>query len=80
MITTEVRAFATLRQFVPAAQVGEAVKIELAEGAQLQELVARLNIPLDEVKVIMVNGRAQALDYTLQDHDRVGIFPAVGGG
>lgn len=43
-------------------------------------MLSVLGISPGEVKVVFVNGRHSHLDAPLQDGDRVGIFPAVGGG
>ena len=85
----QVKLFATLAQSLSGpvlARYPEAVRaahpfgLEMPEGSRLADLVAHLALPDAEIKVIFVNGRAQALDYRLQAGDTVGIFPPVGGG
>lgn len=85
----QVKLFATLVQSLPGpvlAQYPEAVRsghpfeLEIPEGSTLVDLVANLALPIAEIKVIFVNGRAQPLDYRLQAGDTVGIFPPIGGG
>lgn len=80
----EVRLFATLRKYLPAREIGEPSLVKLGGagggGAKVSDLLAKLGIPPGEAFVIMVNGRRQELGWTLQDGDRVGIFPPVGGG
>jgi sulfur carrier protein ThiS len=44
------------------------------------DILAGLGIASQEVKIIMVNGVHAKPDRELQDGDRVGLFPAVGGG
>lgn len=39
------------------------------------ELSKRLEIPLDEIEVIFVNGFVQALDYVIHPGDRVAFLP-----
>jgi molybdopterin converting factor small subunit len=71
----EVKCFATLHEYTP-----DQGKLEFTPGMTVQEVIKRLNIPLEEVKVVFVNGGHASLDTPLQDGDRIGIFPAVGGG
>lgn len=49
-------------------------------GTCVMDLVTQLAIPEEDVKLIFINGKKEALSYVLQDNDRVGIFPPVGGG
>jgi sulfur carrier protein ThiS len=54
--------------------------MEFSEGATLDDMVDRLNLPREEVKVFFVNGRARPKDWILKPGDEVGIFPLVAGG
>jgi molybdopterin converting factor small subunit len=75
-----VKLFASLQRYKPDVSAGEIFTVELPEGSTLADLVERLEIRANEVKVMFVNGRARAEMYRLQDGDEVGIFPPVGGG
>ncbi len=46
----------------------------------IADLCAKISIPLDKIKVVMVNGRSASLDYILAGDERVALFPPVGGG
>ena len=70
-----VKGFATLDKFTPPA--GE---LPHKEGRTLADLFAELQIDPAAVKVVFVNGVHAEADRILHDGDRVGIFPAVGGG
>lgn len=71
----EVRLFATLRegrgkvQMLPAEQFGCA-----------GDLIRHLEIPVEEVAILLVNGFHQKPEYPVKDGDIVAIFPPVGGG
>jgi len=80
VINAEVRLYATLRRYSPKAMKNESIKLKLQKGVTLQQLYDRLNIPVEEVKIVMVNGRAKNHDYTLSEGDRIAIFPPVAGG
>lgn len=75
-----VKLFAVLRQQYPHLGIGEAMPVELAEGATAGRLLELLNLPTNLVKVVFVNGIIRDRDYVLQDGDEVGLFPPVGGG
>ena len=76
----KVRLFATLRRHVADAASGNAIEVELPDGATIADLIAALELPSDEVRVIFVNGRAREEDWQLAPGDEVGIFPPIGGG
>lgn len=76
MIHINLKLFATLTRYIP----DSPDHFEVGSGTDLQQLVARLGIPLEETKLIFVNGIRREIDYRLTDGDRVGIFPPVGGG
>ena len=75
-----VKLFATLGRYHPGSLPGTPFEVDLPEAAVLADLIRRLALPRDEVKIIYVNGRTQPLDHMLQPGDDVGIFPPVGGG
>ena len=75
-----VKLFATLRELFPDLGIGEPMEVKLPDGASVSDLVEKLEIPPDEVKLVYVNGRLRSMDYVLSEGDEVGIFPPVGGG
>jgi len=75
-----VKLFATFNRFRPGELAGKPFEMEVPDSISLKELINRLNIPQEEVKVCFVNGRAQDLEVNLFDGDEVGIFPPIGGG
>lgn len=70
-----VQCFATLDKYAP--QGGE---LDVEEGETVLSVMQRLGVPRDEVKIIFINGRHVTDDTTLKEKDRLGLFPAVGGG
>ena len=80
MITVRVKLFATLRRFYPELEVGEPLEVTLPKGATVKDLVERLRLPPDHVRVVFVNGVARDDGHPLADGDEVGLFPPVGGG
>ena len=80
MVRVEVRLYANLRRYVPQLSIGEAMELELYEGATLRHIFTRLGLPESEVKRVIVNGLSKGYEYVLLDGDRVAIFPPVAGG
>ena len=76
----EVRLFASLRKYHPSAGDGAAFTLELDDKANLGDLVNQLKVPRQEIGVLMVNGKWQKENYPLNDGDRIGLFPLIGGG
>lgn len=69
-----------LRRYVKDYDPLSGLQLEAEPGLTALELINSLGIPPGEVKIIMLNGVAAAQDSLIKDGDRVGLFPAVGGG
>lgn len=69
-----VKCFATLYTFEPAPDK------TFQDGATVRDVIDELGIPVDDVRIIFINGRGSELDAELKDGDRLGLFPPVGGG
>ncbi|MDY6878494.1 MAG: MoaD/ThiS family protein [Chloroflexota bacterium] len=80
MITIHAKLFATLRRHYPHLGIGEAMPVELPDGATVGHLIEHLRLPAGEIKVIFINSIVRGEEYALSDGDEVGIFPPVGGG
>lgn len=76
----EIRLFASLRKYHPNSGDSEAFTLELNDKTSLGNLIDKLKIPRQEIGVLMVNNTWQKENYLLQDEDRVGLFPLIGGG
>ncbi|MDR3556647.1 MAG: MoaD/ThiS family protein [Syntrophobacteraceae bacterium] len=75
----ELRLYATLRRFAPNAE-GGALFVEMPEGASAADLIAKVKVDAGEVHILMVNGRSSPFVQRLAEGDRIGLFPAIGGG
>ncbi len=80
MITVEVRLYATLQKYHPGLGIGEPLVITLDDKAKLRNLLDKLKLPKEEIKVVFVNGRSEEESHLLKDGDRIGIFSPIGGG
>ena len=72
----EVKCFATLASYAPE----DGQLRGLPESLDVAGLMRHLGLPVDEVKIIFVNGVHAEPQAQLKNGDRVGFFPAVGGG
>lgn len=71
----EVRLFATLREGRGKVQMLDAADIDIAG-----DIIRRLEIPAEEVAILLINGFHQKPETPVKDGDIVAIFPPVGGG
>ena len=53
---------------------------EYPPGTSIRQIAEGLEIPLEEIGVMMVNGRHADLDHRPAAEDTVAIFPQIGGG
>jgi molybdopterin converting factor small subunit len=77
----ELSLFASLAQYAPDKKGSHSRQIkEVAEGTTIMELLKGLELPIDKIKMIFLNGLHATGDEVLKDGDRVGVFPPVAGG
>jgi sulfur carrier protein len=55
-------------------------KANINENTQISDIISKYNIPKEEVKICLVNGRDADLNQTLKNGDTLSLFPPVGGG
>ena len=52
---------------------------EVSEGETVRSLIKQLGFPLEDIKIVFVNGKKVDLDTVLSNGDRLGLAPASGG-
>lgn len=72
----QINCYATLARFKP----DNANAYPVTQGETVGDVMARLGVAQEDVKLIFLNGVKAEPDAALSDGDRVGLFPAVGGG
>lgn len=77
-MSVRVQLFAYLSKFSPTGQ--EKFRLELEPEATVGSLIARLKIPSDFEKMVLVNGRQANPSVRLEEGDDVFIFPPAAGG
>ncbi len=80
-MTVELRLFASLRKKLPAGSPRGKCVLALPDGATLDQVLARMDIPHASAHMVLVNGEHDR-DFArvLHDGDVLSIFPPVAGG
>jgi sulfur carrier protein ThiS len=71
----EVKCFATLAPHTPAEG-----NMDVPPQTSVNDIMRQLGIARDDVKIIFINGAHVEPEALLNEGDRLGLFPAVGGG
>lgn len=72
----EIKLFATLAKYLPE----NAKEYPIDDGETIRSLIEKLGIPEKDATLLFINSAKATLDSEINDKDRVGIFPPVGGG
>ena len=75
-----IKLSSSLRKLAEGYDPHQGLTLEAQPGERVAQLLDRLGIPSEKVKIIMINGRTARLDTVVIDGDRVALFPPVGGG
>jgi molybdopterin converting factor small subunit len=78
-VRVEVRAFATLRVFLPPGSRGAAV-VDVPEGSAIRDVARSFGIPDGTALVALLNGREAEPGQPLREGDVVTLFPPLAGG
>ena len=76
----QVHLYASLTRHLPDEIRGKEPWIEVPEGASVRDLLVKWSVPIDQVKLVFINGIHAELDAVLKAEDRLGVFPPIGGG
>lgn len=79
-IRVNVRLFATLRRFYPDYNPEKGIDVKVEEGSTIEKLIQVLQLPENEARVILINGKSKMTTDTIKDGDRINIFTPLGGG
>jgi len=77
----EAKIFSTLRHYLPNSPHHlEGAKWDMPEGATVAQVLKILNIPENETKILLINGRNADKERVLNDGDVFHVFPLMAGG
>jgi sulfur-carrier protein len=71
----ELNLYASLARYVP--RTGP---MEIDGETTILGLLRRLDVPMEKVKIIFLNGIHASGQESLKEGDRIGVFPPVAGG
>lgn len=54
--------------------------VDIRDGASIEDLLLMLGLQVEEIGIIVVNGKETILGEKLQDNDLVALIPHIGGG
>ena len=66
--------------YIPDYDPNKGHEAEIPYGATISDLCRLIDVPVEQVSIVMVDGRIQGTDYILGGTERVYLFPAIGGG
>jgi len=75
-----VTLYATLGRYHPEEKGSESFSVELPEGSRVKDLLDHLGIKKGEAKQVFIRHKSRPENYTLEDGERVAVFPPVAGG
>ena len=76
----ELKLYASLASHMPRKTGGNPWIVEVREGITIGELLEDLKVPVDAVKIMFLNGIHAKGSQTLNEGDRLGVFPSIAGG
>ena len=79
-MSIRVKLSTTLRDYVPGSDPEAGITLDAPEDAPAADVARMVGLPLEEIKIVMINGRQKEVQSKICDGARVAFFPAVGGG
>jgi len=79
-VKIQLKLFAGLRARLPGSAERHLAELEIEAGATVLDVLRRLEVPPEQGKLILINGRHGELNSRLAPGDLLAVFPPVGGG
>jgi molybdopterin synthase sulfur carrier subunit len=77
----EVKVFSSLRRYIPNSERRvDRDKWDVEDGASIEQVLKMLDLPDEEVRVLLINGRNAKKESILQEGDVLHVFPPMAGG
>jgi len=71
----EIRLFASFKK-----RCWKSKRLHFSDAVQIIDILDILQIDVEEIGMILVNGSYQTVDYNLKDGDILALFPPISGG
>ena len=75
-----IKLYAGLAKYMQDKKSDDLWTIDIEANTTVCNLIKKLNLPAEKVKIIFLNNRHANGDEILKDQDRLGIFPLIAGG
>lgn len=79
-MNVQIHLYASLAKYLPADAKNKTIHKALPDHSNIGDLIKIMGVPDASIKLIFLNGVHADRSCELQDGDRIGIFPPVGGG
>jgi sulfur carrier protein ThiS len=76
----EVKLFASLAKYASHPLILPGGFMDFPATVTVVRILECLNIPMEEIKLVFLNGVHAQMEMEVKDGDRLGIFPPIGGG
>jgi sulfur carrier protein ThiS len=77
----EAKIFSSLRHYLPTSErLLDGEKWDIKEGSTVAQVLIMLNLPGNEIKTILINGRKANMETVLKEGDVLAVFPIIMGG
>ena len=70
----------TLRRSVSGYDPVKGINLTESREITVKDLCKKINVPVNKVKIVIIDGKIESTDYILKGNERVGLFPPLGGG
>ncbi|SDM02874.1 MoaD/ThiS family protein [Halarsenatibacter silvermanii] len=80
MARIEVKLLGNLKYYPEEKNKMQIIESEESDEIILNEVIEELNIPEDEINLILVNGREKSPNSKVEEGDSIKILPVVSGG
>ena len=74
MISIKFRCYGELNEYLPVYYRQKTLLLD-TEPVYILDLINSLQIPYSQVELVLANGQSVDLFYTIQDDDRISIYP-----
>ncbi|NUM35632.1 MAG: Mut7-C ubiquitin/RNAse domain-containing protein [Candidatus Brocadiae bacterium] len=71
----EIRFYGILNDFLPSSQRGKSMEFSFLDRSSIKDTIESFGIPHPEIEFLLVNGMPQPFSYTINDQDKISVYP-----
>ena len=76
----KITLFSSFSKYLPENTTDRTLHLEFNEGAKVKDVLQALKIPLNDVRLLVVNGTQSKPEDDIHNGDRIDAFPPLSGG